>query len=146
MRIAPTICLCFQAACPFIVALYLLVSLPSTRAEAETRMGPPYYLPFLLASILLASVFSVVTLLLWLWRPIGWCLSIFWTLALLCWPQEMVCTSSFGMTGAPLGYFLFLFGVAAWFGTLSALLVTRQSLSFFRVIYEEPRLNHQQAL
>jgi len=98
--------------------------------------GPPYYVPFYFLDHLLGALLTASALLLWIWKPVGWCLNIVVDAAV----AAMIAYVAVALTldkrvpfPSHLSVGAATLAAIVWFGLLAALLASPQSRSFFRV-------------
>ncbi len=128
---APKVAFVLQALFPVSLVLWNILTLPSMRSEAETLPGPPYYLPFEALVVIVSIPLFSITFLLWKRSLFALALS----LCIDCLIAVTCCYSAgadfFSRIPTSVAADAILLTVAAFFGLIVSLLVSKPTLDFF---------------
>jgi len=133
MRTFPKIARILHTAIFVLIALGGLFTLVAVRADAEKHPGPPYYLLFEFLFVLLCVLFSLSAILLWVWKPGGWWLTVFLDGAIALFAAYIAISDFLCNPQVPFALDATSLGISLFFGVIFTLLASRPSRTFFRI-------------
>jgi uncharacterized membrane protein HdeD (DUF308 family) len=122
-----------QVSLALLVALFGVFSLIAARSDAQQHAGPPYYLLFEVLFILFCFLLCLAAILICVWKPAGWWLSICIDFVIALIAAYAAISDVVCKTPVPLSFDWILLAVAGSFGFIAILLASAPSRSFFGV-------------